>query len=124
MAFGQLHQVSTFCSPAILILGVACQVIRRLFCCTLPLFSAGLLLSATYVHALGLYALAFAKRTANAAVRLKRVENQNHALSFLMGPPIDSFKSQVLSIFVGVGRPAAFSASVKLLPCIDWFANV
>src|SRR5262249_4437862 len=110
MKVGQLHHWSIFCSAAILTLGVACQVIRRLFCWTLPLFSAGLLVSATYVHALGLYALAFAKSPANAADLLKRVENQNHALSFLIGPPIDSFRSQVLSILVGVGRPAACSA--------------
>ena len=47
MYIGQLHQVSTFCSAAILILGDACQVIRRLFCWTLPRFTAGLLVSAT-----------------------------------------------------------------------------
>src|SRR5262249_31958275 len=112
MNVGQLHHWSIFCSAAILILGVACHVIRRLFCCTLPLFSAGLLVSATYVHWLGLYALVLAKSPAYAAVRLKRVENQNHALSFLIGPPIDSFKSHELSILVGVGRPAFCSADV------------
>src|SRR4051812_27648276 len=84
MNVGQLHHVSIFCSAAILIFGDACQVIRRLFCCTLPRFTAGLLVSATYVHAFGLYALAFAKSPANAAVRLKRVENQNQTLSFLI----------------------------------------
>src|SRR5713101_1368487 len=76
---GQLHHVSTFCSAAILILFVACQVIRRLFCCTFPRFSAGLLVSASYVHAFGLYAFLFAKIPANAFARLNRVENQNHA---------------------------------------------
>ncbi len=54
MNVGQLHHVSTFCSNATLTLGAACQVMRRLFCCTFPRFSAGLLVSATYVHALGL----------------------------------------------------------------------
>src|SRR5258706_763499 len=109
---GQLHHVSTFCSPAILTFGVACQVIRRLFCWTFPRFVKGLLVSATYVHAFGLYALAFSKIPANADVRLKRVENQNHALSFLIGPPIDSLRSHLESILVRVGRPAFFSASV------------
>src|SRR5204863_2297254 len=98
MKVGQLHQVSIFCSAAILILGVACHVIRRLFCCTCPLFTAGLPVSGTYVQAFGLYALALAKSPANADERLKRVENQNHTLSRLMGPPIDSLKSHVLSI--------------------------
>src|SRR2546428_5540833 len=90
MYIGQLHHVSTFCSTAILTFGVACQVMRRLFCCTLPRFSAGLLVSGTYVQALGLYAFALAKIPANAFERLNRVENQNHTLSFLIGPPIDS----------------------------------
>src|SRR4051812_33124260 len=53
MLFGQLHHLSIFCSAAILILGVACQVRRRLFWYTSPLFSACLVGSGTYVHALG-----------------------------------------------------------------------
>src|ERR1700692_3123029 len=63
---GQLHHASTFCSAAILTLGDACQVMRRLFCCTFPRFSAGLLLSGMYVHASGLYAFLFVKTPAYA----------------------------------------------------------
>ena len=85
---------------------------RRLFCCTSPWFSLGALSSGTYVHAFGLNAFLFAKIPANASARLNRVENQNHALSRLMGPPIDSFKSQFLRILVGVANPLALRSSV------------
>src|SRR5437763_12339953 len=54
MNVGQLHHVSIFCSAAILIFGVACHVMRRLFCCTFPRFTEGLLVSGTYVQAFGL----------------------------------------------------------------------
>ena len=66
MNHGQLHQVSTFCSNATFTFGATCAVIRRLFCCTVPRFSAGLVVSATYVHAFGLYAFWFSKIPANA----------------------------------------------------------
>src|SRR6476469_7435100 len=97
IANGQLQNASTFCSRATLAFGVACQVIRRLFCWSLPRFSAGLLVSGVYVHTFGLNAFLSTKMPANELARLKRVENQNQTLSFLIGPPSDSFRSQVLS---------------------------
>src|SRR5215203_1534133 len=55
---------------------------------------------------------------------LYRVENQNHTLSFFIGPPKASLKSKLLTILVGVARPAAFNSSEKLFPCSPLFANV
>ena len=42
------------------------------------------------------------------------MENQNHTLSRLIGPPKASLKSKLLTILVGVARPAACSSSEKL----------
>src|SRR5690242_6798814 len=55
---------------------------------------------------------------------LIRVENQNHTLSRLIGPPNDSLRSIVWSILVGVARPAAFNSSEKLEPCSPWLVKL
>ena len=66
----------------------------------------------------------FRNTDASFSVWLNRVENQNHTLSLLNGPPSDSFRSTALTILLGVGRPAARSSSEKLSPCKAPFVKV
>src|SRR6185503_16612406 len=113
---GQLHHLSALYVPATFTFGFTCHVTRRLLLNCWPSLTAGVVVG-TYSHSLGLKALAFVKMPASFFTELYRVENQNHTLSRLIGPPNASLKSKLLTIFVGVGIPAARRSSEKLSPC-------